>query len=220
MPSATRIINGDSNPSTLGSTSLETAVLINSANPYVYMIIMSSVPVDVLRRLRIGLSSLHGTLRSPAKQRPLRLYALAVVLRLWDPRVTAERRRMTRPSAHLGNTKVSKIRLTFYSFKILIVDEPLAICKLFMAYAGDVSLEYIGTGFLIDDDVVVTAGHCVYDWKTKGAHLKHVRCYFGYASDESPGVYRYGIAAACPAEYLKAPSDVHDVAFVSPDCGA
>jgi V8-like Glu-specific endopeptidase len=84
-----------------------------------------------------------------------------------------------------------------------------------MSYANGQGDEYIGTGWLIDNDLVATAGHCVFDWKAKGAFLKYIKCYFGYDGIRSPGLYRYGVAAACPAEYLKAESDVHDVGFVS-----
>lgn len=38
---------------------------------------------------------------------------------------------------------------------------------------------------------------------------------FGYEGTRSPGLYRHGVKAAAPAEYLKAESSVHDVGFVS-----
>ncbi|RBQ79720.1 hypothetical protein FVER14953_21145 [Fusarium verticillioides] len=62
--------------------------------------------------------------------------------------------------------------------------------------------------------MVVTAGHCLYDWRYMGGFLRYVKCYFGYEGEGSPGVYRYGVTAAAPAEYLKAESSVHDVSFI------
>lgn len=84
-----------------------------------------------------------------------------------------------------------------------------------MAYVNGGKDEYIGTGWLIGNDMIVTAGHCVYDWKDKGGFLKYIKVYFGYNSSSSPGMYRYGISVSCPAEYLKAESDQHDLSFVS-----
>ncbi|RBA10536.1 hypothetical protein FPRO05_05125 [Fusarium proliferatum] len=88
-----------------------------------------------------------------------------------------------------------------------------AICKLFLGYVNG-NEEFIGTGWLINNDMVVTAGHCLYDWRYMGGFLKYVKCYFGYEGERSPGVYRYGVTAAAPAEYLKAESSVHDVSFI------
>ncbi|KAK2692064.1 hypothetical protein QWA68_009052 [Fusarium oxysporum] len=63
-----------------------------------------------------------------------------------------------------------------------------AICKLFFGYVNG-SDEFIGTGCLVNEDIVVTAGHSLYDWTYMG------------------------VKAAAPAEYLKAESSVHDVSL-------
>jgi V8-like Glu-specific endopeptidase len=40
--------------------------------------------------------------------------------------------------------------------------------------------EYIGTGWLLSDDIVVTAGHYLYEWRYKSGFLKYIKCYFDY----------------------------------------
>ncbi|RKK81839.1 hypothetical protein BFJ69_g3447 [Fusarium oxysporum] len=88
-----------------------------------------------------------------------------------------------------------------------------AICKIFLGYVNG-GEEFIGTGWLVNDEMVVTAGHCLYEWRYKGGFLKYVRCHFGYEGKGRKGIYRYGVTAAAPAEYLKAESSVHDVSFI------
>ena len=75
----------------------------------------------------------------------------------------------------------------------------------------------MGTGWLIADDLLVTAGHCSYD--AQHGYLKWMKVYIGYAGPESVGTatcqYRQATSVAMPAEYLKAATVVHDVSFVS-----
>jgi V8-like Glu-specific endopeptidase len=35
--------------------------------------------------------------------------------------------------------------------------------------------EYIGTGWLLSDDIVVTAGHYLYEWRYKSGFLKYIK---------------------------------------------
>ncbi|KAI9798155.1 MAG: hypothetical protein M1833_004904 [Piccolia ochrophora] len=90
-----------------------------------------------------------------------------------------------------------------------------AICKLFMGYMGSTNT-YVGTGWLIADDLLVTAGHCSFD--EEEGYLKWMKVYIGYAGPESVGTatcqYRQAASVAMPAEYLKAATAVHDVSFV------
>lgn len=85
-----------------------------------------------------------------------------------------------------------------------------------MGYTGSTKT-YVGTGWLIADDLLVTAGHCSYD-RQLGC-LKWMKAYIGYAGPESVGTatcqYRQAASVAMPAEYLKAATVVHDVSFVS-----
>lgn len=87
-----------------------------------------------------------------------------------------------------------------------------------MAYTHGGSDEFMGTGWLISPDIIATAGHCLFDSVYNGGCLRYIKCYFGYTGPSSVAqcVYRWGISAAAPAEYLKSPSsEVHDVGFVS-----
>jgi V8-like Glu-specific endopeptidase len=88
-----------------------------------------------------------------------------------------------------------------------------------MCYINRPNELFVGTGWLITDSLIATAGHCVYDSKENGTFLKYIKIYFGYngpdSIQQSTCVYRYGAVAAAPAEYLKAPSYTHDVGFVS-----
>ncbi len=43
----------------------------------------------------------------------------------------------------------------------------------------------MGTGWLINNDTIVTAGHCVYDWSHQLGQLTHVKAYIGYHGKES-----------------------------------
>lgn len=93
-----------------------------------------------------------------------------------------------------------------------------AICKLFMGYTREPETQYIGTGWLIADDILVTAGHCLYD--PSGGPLKWIKAFIGFAGPESKAKndpnceMRLGKVAALPAEYMKAQTVVHDVGFV------
>jgi hypothetical protein len=43
----------------------------------------------------------------------------------------------------------------------------------------------MGTGWLIKDDLLVTAGHCSYDWKYKWGRATEVKAYIGYKGKKS-----------------------------------
>lgn len=85
-----------------------------------------------------------------------------------------------------------------------------------MSYIGLPKDEYIGTGWLINPTLIVTAGHCGVE---DGNPLKYIKVYFGYSGPESTDkagcTYRYGTRVAMPSEFLKADAATHDVSFVS-----
>ena len=64
-----------------------------------------------------------------------------------------------------------------------------AVVKLFLRYEGQgnnaKAAWAMGTGWLINQDTIVTAGHCSYDWGHKLGRLTHVKAYIGYAGKES-----------------------------------
>ena len=43
----------------------------------------------------------------------------------------------------------------------------------------------MGTGWLIRPDILVTAGHCAYDWKHQLGMATEVQCYVGYDGRQS-----------------------------------
>ncbi|KAL9111829.1 MAG: hypothetical protein Q9187_007870, partial [Circinaria calcarea] len=62
-----------------------------------------------------------------------------------------------------------------------------SIVKLFLRFAGqaDSSPWAMATGWLINGDTIVTAGHCAYDWSHNLGRLTHVKAYIGYYGKES-----------------------------------
>jgi V8-like Glu-specific endopeptidase len=88
-----------------------------------------------------------------------------------------------------------------------------------MGYSRTSGTEYVGTGWLIADDIIVTAGHCLYD--SKGGYLQYIKAYVGYVGPESDAKQdkncqmRLGKHATAPVEYIKTSNLVHDVGFVS-----
>ncbi|KAK6505718.1 hypothetical protein TWF481_007610 [Arthrobotrys musiformis] len=87
-----------------------------------------------------------------------------------------------------------------------------AICKLFLRYSNSESNWHTSaTGWLITLDVIVTAGHCAYDWSYGLGHLVEAKVYIRYAGKESvdsgESELRYGKYVTVPTEYLKGPRD-------------
>ncbi|KAF8435923.1 hypothetical protein BGX38DRAFT_1274737 [Terfezia claveryi] len=82
------------------------------------------------------------------------------------------------------------------------------IIKLFMRYEGNTTAEAMGTGWLIAPDVLVTAGHCVFDWSFPLNKAVSIGAYMGYngkASIGSPNVItRYATQVATTVRWLTA----------------
>ena len=43
----------------------------------------------------------------------------------------------------------------------------------------------MATGWLIESDLLVTAGHCAYDWSHSYGRLTHVKAYIGYTGKDT-----------------------------------
>ena len=76
----------------------------------------------------------------------------------------------------------------------------------------------MGTGWLIEDDLVVTAGHVAYDWQNILGGLISATIYLGYSSEKSvgnPGVEkRMGIRVVCLSAWITSGGDCRrDVAM-------
>ncbi|KAF5967390.1 glutamyl endopeptidase [Fusarium coicis] len=80
----------------------------------------------------------------------------------------------------------------------------------------------MGTGWLIRPDILVTAGHVVYDWGRHYGAATQIRCYIGYngrASVKTAQVQvRHGVNVVTTAEWIEAANNrTRDVAFVQLD---
>ncbi|KAJ3536549.1 hypothetical protein NM208_g6666 [Fusarium decemcellulare] len=77
----------------------------------------------------------------------------------------------------------------------------------------------MGTGWLIRPDVLVTAGHVVYDWGHRYGAATQIKCFIGYngrASVKTPQVQaRHGVNVITTAEWIEAANNrTRDVAFI------
>lgn len=92
--------------------------------------------------------------------------------------------------------------------------------KLSIRYAGSKPNQWaMGTGWLIKPDLLVTAGHCVFDWQHKLGRVEEVKAYIGYsgrASVNTPDVqFRKGARVASTAEWLRTKgARSYDVGFI------
>lgn len=94
------------------------------------------------------------------------------------------------------------------------------MCKLVGQYkenpADTHTVALHGTGWLIAKDLVVTAGHVIYDSKDKWGALTSMKVCIGYnGNDHSNLESRYGSFVAVPTEWIKDLNAKYDVAFVS-----
>jgi V8-like Glu-specific endopeptidase len=101
-----------------------------------------------------------------------------------------------------------------------------AIVKLQMRYQNQDENDPswgMGTGWLIRDDLLVTAGHCVYDWANGYGPIVAIKAYIGYNGKASivsdPSVqFRLGKRVTTTAEWLSSRENRNnDVAFVQLD---
>ncbi len=94
------------------------------------------------------------------------------------------------------------------------------MCKLVGQYKENQSdthvVELHGTGWLISRDLVVTAGHVIYDSKDEWGGLTSMKVCIGYnGNDHSKLEIRFGKFVAVPTEWIKDLDVKYDVAFVS-----
>ena len=94
--------------------------------------------------------------------------------------------------------------------------------KLQLKYAGqdkDDDRWAMGTGWLIRNDLLVTAGHCAYDWKSNFGRCVQVKAYIGYDGKDSAArsdvQFRSGKKIVTTGGWLKsAENRVNDVSFI------
>ncbi|KAF5543492.1 glutamyl endopeptidase [Fusarium phyllophilum] len=80
----------------------------------------------------------------------------------------------------------------------------------------------MGSGWLIRPDLLVTAGHVVFDWGRRLGAADQIKCYIGYNGKESvrsPHVQaRFGAKVVTPVEWIEASNNRRqDVAFIRLD---
>ncbi|KAK8054389.1 hypothetical protein PG996_013690 [Apiospora saccharicola] len=101
-----------------------------------------------------------------------------------------------------------------------------SIVKLFLKYEGQpASAKWpIATGWLIRPDLLVTAGHCAFDWGHNLGRLVQVKCYIGYNGHESIHdarahvQFRSGKRVATTLEWMTAKNNRNfDVSFIQVD---
>ena len=93
------------------------------------------------------------------------------------------------------------------------------MCKLIGQYkqndANDPVMELHGTGWLITKDLVVTAGHVIYDSEDKWGGLTSMEVFIGYnGNNHSHLESRYGKFVAAPTEWVKDLNRKYDLGFV------
>ncbi|KAL4792254.1 hypothetical protein BDV19DRAFT_392255 [Aspergillus venezuelensis] len=97
-------------------------------------------------------------------------------------------------------------------------DDPIA--KLFLRYENSEEDTWnVATGFLVRDDLVVTAGHCAYDWNYDLGELTEVKVFIGYTGRqnvENPEVeFRVGKSVATTPDWMeKGGRKEADLAFI------
>ena len=96
----------------------------------------------------------------------------------------------------------------------------IVVCKLIGQYKENQADTHIvalhGTGWLIAKDLVVTAGHVIYDSKDQWGGLHSMKVFIGYnGNDHSNLESRYGKFVAAPTEWIKDSIPKYDVGFVS-----
>jgi V8-like Glu-specific endopeptidase len=100
----------------------------------------------------------------------------------------------------------------------------IGIVKLFLRFAGQEDSAQpwaMATGWLIRPDLLVTAGHCAYDWSHDLGNLTHVKAYIGYAGQETVSdpdyavQFRTGKSIATTSLWLSSGSNKpRDVSFI------
>ena len=92
------------------------------------------------------------------------------------------------------------------------------VCNLFPRYKGDPEANYVASGWLVSNEIVVTAGHCVYDHTDKLGALLTAKIYLGYDGPDTEKrknvAMRYGKSATMPSEWFISGHPCSDVAFI------
>jgi V8-like Glu-specific endopeptidase len=97
-----------------------------------------------------------------------------------------------------------------------------SIVKLFLHYENSNEDAWaVATGWLARDDIVVTAGHCAFDWSYNLGRLNKVKVYAGYTGKHSVGnpevEFHAGKRVATAPDWVEKPGRQADIAFIKLD---
>ena len=114
----------------------------------------------------------------------------------------------------IRGTSLPRIQKSAYYLKRLVV------CKLVGQYKKNQADTHIvalhGTGWLTAKDLVVTAGHVIYDSTDQWGGLTSMKVFIGYHGNDASNLKsRYGKFVAVPTEWVKDLDAKYDVGFVS-----
>ncbi|GMF70006.1 unnamed protein product [Aspergillus oryzae] len=98
----------------------------------------------------------------------------------------------------------------------------IALVKLFMKFVkGEKVIWLMGTAWLIRSDLLVTAGHNVYDWEYNLGRAREIKASLGYWGEDSVDntvQFRYGTMVATSSGWLATKDNrINDVAFIKLD---
>ncbi|KAH7304673.1 hypothetical protein B0I35DRAFT_414255 [Stachybotrys elegans] len=122
----------------------------------------------------------------------------------------------------IGNDGCVSIRATSW----MAVNTDVPIVKIQARFGDECTnpVWFMGTGWLIQPDLLVTAGHVVYNWANQLGEAQEIRCYIGYqgrASIGQPHVQlRSAVKVATAAEWVFNKTERlrgKDVAFIQVD---
>ncbi|KAL2835403.1 trypsin-like cysteine/serine peptidase domain-containing protein [Aspergillus pseudoustus] len=123
---------------------------------------------------------------------------------------------------HDGKSEYEDNRTSVPKKDILPGGKYRSIVKLFLRYDNQSRDEWaVATGFLIRDDLVVTAGHCAYDRSYELGRLEEVKVYVGYTGrsnvNDAEVEFRSGQNVATTNEWLEGERAEADLAFIKLD---
>jgi hypothetical protein len=111
-----------------------------------------------------------------------------------------------------------KYRCEYLLLSVDLCLTSVAIVKLFLHYESQKHTDWaVATGFLVRDNIVVTAGHCAYDCDFQLGRLDAVKVFVGYTGQHANGPeieYRWGLSVAITPEWKDGNKIRADLAFI------
>ncbi|KAF7627799.1 hypothetical protein AFLA_003170 [Aspergillus flavus NRRL3357] len=147
-----------------------------------------------------------------------------IVIGIWDLKAAGS------STVENPNTFPSRLENIIYGDKRVPVDREhikpngkyRSLVKLFMKFVkGEKVIWLMGTAWLIRSDLLVTAGHNVYDWEYNLGRAREIKASLGYWGEDSVDntvQFRYGTMVATSSGWLATKDNrINDVAFIKLD---